>query len=79
MAPEPVDASSTDSVDAPESDLSPNSRPRGLGEDCYIAFLGTAEQTDDCAPSLICLNDGFRPALESCAMGLIPIYCLCEG
>ena len=54
----PVDASSTDSVDAPRSDLSPNSRPRGLGEECYIAFPGSAEQTDDCAPGLICLNDG---------------------
>jgi len=108
----PVDASSTDSVGAPESDFSPadanddqsvaacvmpvagctsdtaqtcdpvcqtgctachekcsanrggmltcnaplNSRPRGLGEDCKVAFVGAA-QTDDCMPGLVCLDD----------------------
>lgn len=32
-------------------------RPKMLGEGCSIASLGSASQTDDCAPGLVCLQD----------------------
>jgi hypothetical protein len=32
-------------------------RPKGLGEGCNPASLGSAAQTDDCMPGLVCLQD----------------------
>ncbi|HVU52814.1 MAG TPA: hypothetical protein VHL80_19165 [Polyangia bacterium] len=32
-------------------------RAKGLGEGCNYASLGTAAQTDDCMPGLVCLQD----------------------
>jgi hypothetical protein len=34
-----------------------NLRPKQLGEGCNPSSLGTAAQTDDCAPGLVCVND----------------------
>jgi len=37
-------------------------RPRGLLEACNIALAGTAGQTDDCMPGLVCIPDNCNPS-----------------
>src|SRR6185503_15041888 len=37
------------------------SYPKALGQNCTIASSGTVDQTDNCGPGLVCVEDGCFP------------------